>query len=196
MIRAGDNVRFIGEERFNPQLDHTTVYGVREVTATGKTIHLLAGGWYRAQDFEIVAPDRPAIPQAAVMPQYGWRVPAYDPKQKPPHSPEPPLPYDYSSRGQWHAWKAAEREWQRSDESYADPDKDPAVQPKHYLDLRIEPIRFGVENYGRGVLITKIVKYITRAPAKNGSQDMAKAKRCLSMLTKFDAGDADWWKPE
>jgi hypothetical protein len=71
---------------------------------------------------------------------------------------------------------------------------DPAIQPNHYLQFKIEPIRFGVENYGRGVLVTKILKYVQRAPFKNGAQDLAKAARCLEMLTKFDAGDPEWWR--
>lgn len=73
-------------------------------------------------------------------------------------------------------------------------DKDPAIQPDHYTQFKIQPIRFGVENYGRGVLVTKVLKYMQRAPFKKGAQDMAKAMDCLQMLTRFDAGDKDWWK--
>lgn len=75
-------------------------------------------------------------------------------------------------------------------------DSDPAVRPHHYLQFKIEPIRFGVENYGRGILVVKIIKYIVRAPFKgSSSQDLAKAARCLEMLTRFDAGEPDWWRP-
>lgn len=69
------------------------------------------------------------------------------------------------------------------------------VLPPYYKMFPIEPIRFGVENYGRGVLITKIVKYAMRAPFKEKlERDLAKAKRCLEMLTEFDRGNPDWWK--
>jgi hypothetical protein len=71
---------------------------------------------------------------------------------------------------------------------------DPTIQPSHYTDLEMEPIRVGVLNYGRGILVTKIHKYTARAHNKNGLQDLNKAARCLRMLAKFDAGDADWWK--
>jgi hypothetical protein len=72
---------------------------------------------------------------------------------------------------------------------------DPVNLPDHYARYKIEPIRFGVENFGRGVLITKIVKYIMRAPFKGKPvEDLEKAQRCLDMLKKLDAGDPDWWK--
>lgn len=74
---------------------------------------------------------------------------------------------------------------------------DPVVLPDHYARYKIEPIRFGVENFGRGVLVTKIVKYVMRSPFKGKPmEDLDKAMRCLIMLKAFDAGDPDWWKAD
>lgn len=66
--------------------------------------------------------------------------------------------------------------------------------PQHYARFKIEPIRFGVENFGVGVLITKIVKYIMRFDAKNGLEDLLKARRCLDMMIEYVKGNPDWWK--
>ena len=80
-------------------------------------------------------------------------------------------------------------------ESAAMDTSDPVNLPEHYGRFAIEPIRFGVENYGRGVLVTKVVKYMLRAPFKGKPvEDMEKARRCLDMLILFDKGDPDWWK--
>lgn len=38
--------------------------------------------------------------------------------------------------------------------------------PAHYTRFKIEPIRFGVENFGPGVLVAKIVKYASRYECK------------------------------
>lgn len=71
-----------------------------------------------------------------------------------------------------------------------------AILPDHYRMFAIEPMRFAVENYGRGVLIKDLVKYVMRAPHKHEDHniDMEKAKRCLDMLHEFDKGNPDWWK--
>lgn len=69
-----------------------------------------------------------------------------------------------------------------------------AVKPNHYLQFAIEPIRFGVENYGPGVLIVKIVKYAMRYVMKHGHEDLAKLSRCVTLLRRYEAGDVDWWE--
>lgn len=67
--------------------------------------------------------------------------------------------------------------------------------PDHYSRYAIEPLRFAVENFGRGVLITKIIKYVMRAPFKdNWQEDLDKAVRLMDCLMQFDRGDPDWWK--
>lgn len=71
---------------------------------------------------------------------------------------------------------------------------DPVNFPSHYARLKFEPIRVGVENYGAGVLITKINKYNSRYDAKNGMEDLQKAMRCQEMLIAFVGGDPDWWR--
>lgn len=71
---------------------------------------------------------------------------------------------------------------------------DAVTLPQHYARFKIEPIRFMVENFGAGVLVSKIIKYTVRYDAKNGLEDLNKAKRCCEMLIKFIEGDEDWWK--
>lgn len=66
--------------------------------------------------------------------------------------------------------------------------------PNHYARFKIEPIRFLVENFGAPILVGKIVKYSLRYDAKNGLEDLRKARRCMDMLIKFTEGDPDWWK--
>lgn len=66
--------------------------------------------------------------------------------------------------------------------------------PDHYARFKFEPIRFLVENYGAPVIIANIIKYIMRYDAKNGLEDIRKAKRYLDMLEKYEMKDPDWWK--
>lgn len=68
--------------------------------------------------------------------------------------------------------------------------------PAHYARYKIEPIRFLVENFGPVILVGKVVKYTMRYDAKNGLEDIAKAKRCLHMLGEYVKGNPDWWKRE
>lgn len=66
--------------------------------------------------------------------------------------------------------------------------------PKHYARFAIEPIRFICENsldFMRG----NAVKYILRCDAKNGREDLQKARRYLDMFERFHFDkDPDWWK--
>nr|WP_246771375.1 DUF3310 domain-containing protein [Aestuariivirga sp. YIM B02566] len=66
--------------------------------------------------------------------------------------------------------------------------------PGHYARFKIEPIRFLVENFGPVILVGKIVKYVMRYDAKNGLEDLLKAKRMLEMLIEKTKGNEDWWK--
>lgn len=66
--------------------------------------------------------------------------------------------------------------------------------PKHYARYAIEPIRFICENaldFMRG----NAVKYILRCDAKNGREDLDKARRYLDMFEKFHFDqDPEWWR--
>lgn len=70
---------------------------------------------------------------------------------------------------------------------------DNVTLPHHYARFKIEPIRFSIENNLNGFQFN-IVKYILRHDAKNGIEDLKKARRYLEMFIKFMEGDEDWWK--
>jgi hypothetical protein len=72
---------------------------------------------------------------------------------------------------------------------------DNVVLPAHYARFTIEPIRFICEN-NLNFFQANIVKYILRWDAKNGMEDLQKAKRYLNMFIKFVAKDPDWWKAD
>jgi hypothetical protein len=73
------------------------------------------------------------------------------------------------------------------------PERDMVTLPKHYARFPIEPIRFICEN-NLNFFQANIVKYILRWDAKNGLEDLRKAKRYLEMFIKFVQKDPDWWK--
>lgn len=73
------------------------------------------------------------------------------------------------------------------------PNADNVVLPKHYARFKIEPIRFICEN-GLNFFQGNIVKYVLRHDAKNGLEDLKKAKRYLDMFIKFQQGDENWWR--
>lgn len=66
------------------------------------------------------------------------------------------------------------------------------VAPHHYARFPIEPIRFICENkldWFQG----NVVKYVCRHDAKNGIEDLKKAKRYLEMYITFLQKDPTWW---
>lgn len=64
-------------------------------------------------------------------------------------------------------------------------------RPSHYTRFKIEPIRFIVEN--RLPFMTgNVVKYVCRHDAKNGIEDLKKARRYLDMMIKEAEGDTEW----
>lgn len=73
---------------------------------------------------------------------------------------------------------------------------DAVTLPNHYARYKIEPIRFLVENFGPSILVGKVVKYSMRYDAKNGMEDLKKARRCLDMLIRYVDGDPDWWQAD
>lgn len=69
---------------------------------------------------------------------------------------------------------------------------DPVVLPKHYARFPIEPVRFCMEN-GLDPFQFNIIKYTCRHSAKNGIEDLKKAKRYIEMYIDFLEGDPNWW---
>lgn len=65
--------------------------------------------------------------------------------------------------------------------------------PQHYARFKIEPVRFCIENNLNGFQFN-IVKYILRHDAKNGLEDLKKARRYLDMFILWVEGNEDWWK--
>ena len=65
--------------------------------------------------------------------------------------------------------------------------------PHHYARFKIEPIRF-IEENKLPFLPGNVIKYVTRYDAKNGIEDLRKARRCLDMMIAQLEGDPDWWK--
>lgn len=69
---------------------------------------------------------------------------------------------------------------------------DNIVLPNHYARFNIEPIRFIVEN-NLNWFQGNIVKYICRFDAKNGIEDLEKARRYTQMQVQYLAGNPEWW---
>lgn len=63
--------------------------------------------------------------------------------------------------------------------------------PPHYLRFKIEPVKFIVEN-GLSFWQGNVIKYVCRADAKNGLEDLQKARRYLDMEIKRQEGDLNW----
>lgn len=70
---------------------------------------------------------------------------------------------------------------------------DNVVLPKHYARFKIEPIRFICEN-GLNFFQGNVIKYVLRYDAKNGLEDLKKARRYLNMFILYVEGDPNWWK--
>ena len=71
------------------------------------------------------------------------------------------------------------------------PASNAVTRPAHYVRFKIEPIRFIEENslpFGIG----NVIKYVCRYDAKDGIQDLKKARRYLDMIIKRLEGDAEW----
>lgn len=70
---------------------------------------------------------------------------------------------------------------------------DPVHRPNHYARYEIEPVEFIMKN-GLPFAVGNIVKYVLRYDAKNGVEDLKKARRYLDMLIKQVEGDPDFAK--
>lgn len=59
--------------------------------------------------------------------------------------------------------------------------KSAVVSPDHYERWKIEPITFIMENE-LPFAVGNVIKYVMRAPYKNGVEDLEKAKRYIDFL--------------
>lgn len=69
---------------------------------------------------------------------------------------------------------------------------DPVILPNHYTRYKIEPIRFIREN-DLPFWMGNVVKYVLRADAKDGLQDLKKARRYLDMEIARQEGVEAWY---
>lgn len=64
-------------------------------------------------------------------------------------------------------------------------------RPHHYTRYKVEPITFIHENR-LPFMVGNVIKYVCRYDAKDGVQDLKKAKRYLEMLIADAEGVPDW----
>lgn len=57
----------------------------------------------------------------------------------------------------------------------------------HYTKLKIQPMRYSMEN-GLDPCQHTIIKYVTRFRDKGGIQDLEKARDCIDMLIEMEYG--------
>jgi hypothetical protein len=69
--------------------------------------------------------------------------------------------------------------------------REAVVLPQHYARFKIEPILFIGEN-DLSFLQGNVIKYVLRYDAKNGLEDLMKARRYLDMLVLKVKGDPNW----
>jgi hypothetical protein len=62
------------------------------------------------------------------------------------------------------------------------------IRPNHYSRFKIEPIYFIIEN-GLSFDQGNVIKYVCRFDAKNGVEDLKKARRYLDMMIRRIEGD-------
>ncbi len=83
------------------------------------------------------------------------------------------------------AWRASEvqvdPESVSTDAPAASPTDDMVYRPSLYTRFKIEPITFIMEN-GIGFATGNVIKYVCRHDAKNGIEDLKKARRYLDMM--------------
>lgn len=69
----------------------------------------------------------------------------------------------------------------------------PVTRPAHYRRFSIEPIRFIMENH-LPFWAGNVIKYVCRWDAKNGLEDLKKARRYLDMQIRKMERDRNWWR--
>ena len=57
-----------------------------------------------------------------------------------------------------------------------------SIDPTHYSRYKTQPIDFISEALGPGFIVGNVIKYVLRYDAKNGVEDVRKAKRYCEML--------------
>lgn len=70
---------------------------------------------------------------------------------------------------------------------------DAVFLPLHYARFKIEPIRFIAEN-DIPFMPGNVIKYVCRHDAKNGIEDLKKARRYLDMMIAKAEANEDWWR--
>jgi len=73
------------------------------------------------------------------------------------------------------------------------PANDPVHRPHHYARYAIEPVEFVMKNQ-LPFAIGNVIKYVCRWDAKDGIQDLKKARRYLDMEIKRLEGDENFAK--
>lgn len=71
-----------------------------------------------------------------------------------------------------------------------EPKSDPVVKPHHYARYKIEPINFIMQN-SLPFWLGNVIKYCMRADAKNGIEDLQKAKRYIEFRIRELEGETD-----
>jgi len=61
--------------------------------------------------------------------------------------------------------------------------KDKQISGKHYKEFNIQPIEFILAN-DLSFIEGNVIKYVCRHKQKNGSEDLAKAKHYLELLSE------------
>ena len=59
------------------------------------------------------------------------------------------------------------------------------VGGQHYKDMAIQPVEYIVAN-GLGYIEGAVIKYVSRWKAKNGVEDLKKARHFLSILIEIE----------
>lgn len=70
---------------------------------------------------------------------------------------------------------------------------DAVVRPDHYTRFKLEPVHFIMENE-LPFWCGNVIKYSLRYDAKDGIQDLKKARRYLDMQIKRMEADPNWSK--
>ncbi len=66
--------------------------------------------------------------------------------------------------------------------------EDPVEGPEHYLRMPITPAEFIYKNE-IGFMEGNVIKYVCRYDAKNGLEDLRKARKYLELLAKWKYGE-------
>jgi hypothetical protein len=64
----------------------------------------------------------------------------------------------------------------------------------HYRDFAIQPSEF-IHKNGIGFLVGNVIKYVCRYKAKNGRQDLEKARHYIDLLLEWEYPDAPRSEP-